>query len=221
MFAVPVKLGRARKELSFTAGLDEPTMIRALWASDQVILKNAMGEKFRRVFRRMSPTFTIQLLKSTEALASKIMSLRSIDDAALSFYFANALPIYAERYVTTGLDTLTLDSSPMTRLGAAYVAAGGAHTDIINITGAFVDYAADGAPGGTNYWTTGAGTANYNATTRVVTLKGSPGAAGTVVYVNWTFNGALVHLANPNLAHEGGWVGAAPLWDFPLELEGA
>jgi hypothetical protein len=217
-FQNPIKLGRPRKELSFTATIDEIDSLRIPWRNDEARIRNSAGEQFRRVFRRSSPNFSIMVPSATEATVQKIMGLRLIDDEPLSFYFASALKIHSERYLTTGLASLILDSSPMTRLGKAYVDAGGTHSDIIAIQGVFTTYDVGGAQGGTNYFLP---TGTYNAQTRVVTLDSSPGPIGTVVYVNWSYNGALVMMGNPALSHKGGDVSGTPLWDVSVELEGA
>jgi hypothetical protein len=214
-FQSPIKLGRARKELAFTVGIDEIDSLQVSYSNDEARVKNAIGEHFRRVFRKASPTWTIRVPDCTEATLQKIQSLRHIDYEPLSFFFANTLAVHSERYLTTGLASLTLDSSPMTRLGKAYVDAGGDHSDVIRIAGVFTTYDAGGAQGGTNYFS------SYNAQTRVVTLSSSPGAIGTEVFVNWTYKGALVLMGQPRVSHKGGDVSGTPLWDVSVELTGA
>ena len=218
-FQSPVKLGRPRKELSFTVDVDELSSISQAIGSEERIVRNAVGEAFRRVFRRTSAGFRIKpSFPTSDSLKSQLESLKSISDEPLSFFFASAWPIHSDRYVTDTATTVKLSSSPYTRLGKAYKDAGApGETDIIGISGVFADpngYDAGGAQGGTNLFV------SYAAATRIITIS-TPGPAGTVVFVNWTYNGALVHLRNFRARNRGGQVsGGAPLWDISLALEG-
>lgn len=217
-FASVFKIGRPRAELQFSGSVEAPSSFRL---AEQFIgskAENAQREVFARYYRRARPIFTLTLEKISDATFQKLLSISRITDTPLSLIWSNALPVLAERYILDTPTSLTLSSTPETLLGAYYKAAGGGETDIIVPTAVYTSYAADGNPGGTNYYTSG----SYSAATRTVTLGSSPGAAGTVVFVNYTFNGSLVHLLDkPEFTHQAGEGGALPLFDVTLKLEGA
>jgi hypothetical protein len=217
--AATFKLGRARQEISFSAVLELPEGIDLAHNRVQAKAENAAGEVFLRIRRRTRPRFSFRIEAAQEDLVQKLESLQHIADAPLSLIWADTRAIYSDRYATTATNKLVLQSSPMTLLGRDYVAAGGGHTDIVSPTGVFTTYDPAGVQGGTNYFSGGG---SYNATTREITLGSSPGAAGTIVFANWTYNGALVTLDRLTTRHAAGAVlSGLPLWDVALTLEGA
>jgi hypothetical protein len=214
----PVKLGRPRLEVPFTANINEPSTMVFKTSTFERFNKNVAGENFRSVLRRADKDIQLGVQDATEAIVEQLESLKHIADEPLSFYGFSDRNVYSERFTTDAALALTLKSSPMTRLGSAYVAAGGAHTDIISIQGVFIDYKFDGSQGPTNYFTAG----SYNATTRVVTLGSSPGVAGTVVYVNWRYKGILCWMGDFSPRPGAGVVSAGtPLYDFSINLKPA
>lgn len=213
--ASTIKLGRPRAEISFSAATGTPDGLDIQMNNVASRLENALGEIFVRTRRRRRPRFAFRLPKVAEALASQLEGLRSITDTHLALIWANARPVYSDRIAIDDTTHLTLPSTPETLLGKAYKDAGGGHNDIINVTGVFAAYDVAGAQETTNFWTGG----SYDSQTRIVTLGSSPGAAGTIVYVNWTYTGALVALANGSpRKHQAG--GEVDLWDISLDLEG-
>lgn len=220
-YSNPFKLGRPRNEISFTAGLEEAETLTVRNAAYDHFNRNVSGESFRNTLRSRDVSWILKFSKISDGLRLKLESLLHVADEPLGFLAFDSWPVWSDRYVLETADTLILKSNPMTLAGAAYKAAGGTNTDIIGISGVFAGYDPAGAQMTTNYFTTGGGLAGYDATSRRVTLKSSPGAAGTEVFVNWTYKGALVWLKPFQATHVGGFVTAAgPLWDATLELAG-
>lgn len=216
-FQSPVKLGRPRNEVEFTAGIDDPETLRVRTKTIERFNENSAGEVFRRVFRRVRPDYSITITDIQDALKEQIESLKHIADEPLSFFFADDHVVLSERIITTAIDTLILNSSPMTLLGTAYKAAGGGDADIIGISKVTAAYSPTGA--GADLF--GAGT--YDAATRTVVLgSGGPEPAGTPLFVNWTYKGALVFLGDIAPRHKGGNVsGTLPRWDLSISMRGA
>lgn len=213
-----IKIGRPRKELSFTGDVDGLSHFAQRIGTNEKMVRNAAGEAFRRVFRKQDADFRVRLaFPVSDSIKNQLESMKLIADEPLSFYFADAWPVYSDRYTLDTTTTFKLSTSPYAGLGTAYKAAGGADTDIIAITGVFTDYDVAGGQVSTNYFTSG----SYAAATRTVTLGSSPGAAGTVVYANWTYKGALVFMRPFQPQNRGAHVnGGGPLWAISLRLDG-
>jgi len=218
-FQDPIKLGRPRKELSFTADVDELGQIGQSIASSERTVRNAAGELFKRTFRKQMADFRVRpTFPTTDTLKNQLEGLKLIADEPLSFFFADDWPIIADRYTLDTPTTFKLSTSPYTRLGKAYKDAGGTDTDIINISKVFDTYKFDGEPGGTDHFAGG----SYDAVTRIVTLGSPPpGGIGSAIFANWTYKGALVNLRPFQPQNRGGNVSAgSPLWAVSLRLDG-
>lgn len=216
----PILLGRPRKELSFTALVDELQDMNQSVGSMEKIMRTSSGEAFKRVFRRQTALFRVRNgFPVSDSLKGKLEGLRVVSNEPLSFVFADDWPIFSDRYVMEdqggGSGTsIDLTSSPYTRLGTAYKAAGGGDTDIIKISRVSLLYDVGGAQADTNLFS------SYAAATRTVTLTGSQ-FAGVEIFVNWTYRGAEVLLGNMSHRNRGGHVSAGlPLWDISLRLDG-
>lgn len=213
------KLGRPRKELVFDGIVDGPARFQQRISAKEKRVRNSGGESFKRTFRKQMGDFSVLLSPPvSDSVKGQLESLRMVADEPLSFVFANDWPIHSDRQATTSLTTVKLKSSPFTRLGKAYKDAGGLDTDIIKITGVFTDYKVDGSQVSTNFFTGG----SYAADSRVITLgNGSPGPTNTIVFVNWTYTGALINFLDFRPAHIAGNIDAGTAqWGFALQLEG-
>lgn len=213
------KIGRPRKELEFDDDVDGPSVFAQRIGSTEKVVRNSQGEAFRRTFRRQNAKFRVRMASPvSDTIKNQLESMRLIADEPLSFFFADAWPIFSDRYTLDTTTTLKLSSSPYTRLGKAYKAAGGGDTDIIAITGVFTDYKVAGDQVSTDFFS-GGGT--YAADTRIITLGSSPGAAGTEVFVNWTYKGALAFMKDFQPRHTGGNISAGTAqWDISFQLDG-
>ncbi len=215
-FATAIKLGRPRNEKIFLANVDAVDTFAKNSRRVQSKGDNLSGETFIRVRRRAKPVFRIALPCVPQATFEEVLSLNRISNEHLSFIWADDIRVISDRYKTTGLTSLVLASDPSTLLGAAYVAAGGADTDIVNIDGVFTSYDPTGGQGGTNFF---AGGGSYDAATRTITLGSSPGPIGTEVFVNWKFNGSLVTITSMSERYKKGTQNL--LWNLNIGLEGA
>ncbi len=217
-FATTIKLGVPKNELSITSTSDGPDSIDIVTDNIETFDRNVSGSGFSRVFRRTYPTFTLNMPKVSEALLQKIMSLKRVTNTFLSFIWAGDWPWYSDYNTLDTTLTLTLPEDSSTRLAAAILAAGGTSADIITITGVFTTYDSAGGQAGTNYYSGGG---SYDASTRIITLHSSPGPIGTVVYVNWTYKGALVRIKGAiKASHKPGYVGSTNYYDVTIPLEG-
>ncbi len=218
-FQNPIKLGRPRKELSFTANVDELGRIDQQIGSQERIVKNSVGELFKRTFRKQMADFRVRPeFPTSDTLKNQLEGLKLIADEPLSFFFADDWPIISDRYTMETTTTFTLSTSPYTRLGMAYKAAGGGDADIISFTptggGVFLDYDATGGQVSTDLFSA------YAADTRIVTISPAQ-SVGTVVYANWFYKGALVNMRPFRPQNRGGNVSAGKaLWTVSLRLEG-
>lgn len=216
--ASTIKLGRPTKELSFDGAVYPigETLAYGV-APKQAKFENYLGEMFRRVTRKYSKTnYKLNIVAASNEEVMALTGMAGISDTDLSFIFANAWTIPSERYVMETTTTFTLESTAMQKLDYAYNALSGAAQ--INVTGVWTVYDAKGAqvdPGtGTNYY------ASYARATRVVTCA-TPGAAGTVVYVNWNYTGVLCSIASMNVKKNSRHLynNSNPAWDVDLTLE--
>lgn len=214
-----IKLGRVKKELSFDA-IDGPSRFGQSIGAEERVVKNAAGERFRRIFRRQSADFAVRLSPPvSDSVKLQLESMRLIVDEPLSFIFADDWTMFSDRYTLITTTTLKLSNSPYTRLGKAHKEApGGLDTDIINIDGVFTTYDVAGDQSGTNFFTGG----SYDAITRIITLgNGSPGPIGQQVFVNWKYKGALVFLRPFRPQHMAGNISAGTAqWNISLQLDG-
>lgn len=216
-FSSTIKLGRPRYEIEFTVN-EEPESFEITPNTIRNMNENLVGELFQRVRRRDRPKYKFSVRAIGDPLRQKLEGLKRITDTPLSLLFANSNSVYSDSVALESANTFYLPSDSHILLGQMYAAAGASFADVVGIAGVFTTYSADGSQSGTNYATG----CTIDPTTLLVTLATSPGAAGTTLFVNWTYKGALVYL-NPNSPK---WVFVAcnadgPLWNTTFELEGA
>ncbi len=220
-WASTFKLGRPRKELEFAGGVDGPARFQQQVKAIERKTRTASGEMYTRIFRKQHADFRAVLSPPvSDSIKSQLESMRLISDEALSLKFMDAWPIFSDRYVMkdegggTGL-TIKLSSSPFTRLGVKYKAAGGTDTDIITIQRVRLLYSVDGTQADANLFS------SYDALTKTITLTGVQ-FAGTALFVNWSYNGALVFFRDFAPTHMAGSISAGtPPWSFSLSFDGA
>lgn len=216
-FAFTMKLGSPTKEIELTVA----NGVYPIWpfgvTAGQVAAKvdNLVGEGMLSLHNKFKPRLRITLEACSPAMRDAIMSLYS--KKQLSFIYAENWAIYSEEVRTATTTTLTLPTNSHVRLDKAYNALSGAA-----IISNFAVYAVDhgfGTPGGTNYYTSG----SYARATGVITLGSSPGAAGTLVYVSYTYTGALVRFAAAPKSDAKGFTrptDGKDAWHIAADLEG-
>ena len=153
--------------------------------------QNVIAERFVNVFSQYTPRFRIMLDAASKKTRDAIRSIYAIADTHLSFVYAVDWAIYSERYPLITSTTFTMRTNPYQRLDKAYDDLSLAAT--LKAFAVFTTRDMRGAQGGTNFFTGG----SYNRQTRLVTLGSSPGAAGTIVYANYTYTGCLVEMTAP------------------------
>jgi hypothetical protein len=174
--------------MTLSAAVDCPNGdFMAKLAPEQEEVKNGVGETSTVLVRRAGGEWRLRIDGASEGLAEAFASLNHLKDPNISFIAWDGWAVNSDEYVTDGLYTVEpLESSPMLLLDKAYNAIGGAAQ--IAISGVFATRDLRGTQAGTNLYTGGAG---YARATGVISLGTSPGAIGSTVYVNWTYNGVL------------------------------
>lgn len=216
--ASTIKLGPVGSELSINTdalGLEYMTGGFSIKSrNEQAQSLNINKEKFTVLYRRLSKDYSLQFDDCSEDFMWALDSLNVLQDQNLSFIYANAWKVNSESYLTTSTTKLTLKTNPHLLLDQAYNAISGAAQ--VTITGVFTNADLKGAQATTNYYTSG----SFNRATWEITLGSSPGAAGTRVYVNYTYTGALVKLNGGVQVDKAGWhpTSSAPLWNARINL---
>jgi len=216
------KFGRPTAELSFDASVyPSGDTLSIQFGPKKVFVDNWLGELSQRMHRRLSyKSVSVTIHSASEEEVAALKSIAMIGDDYLSYIYANANPVYSERYTTTDTTHLTLKTNPYLRLDKRYNELGGAA--IVTIGGVWTGYDAKGAQvaPATNYYSGG----SFARATWIVTLGSSPGAAGTAVYVNYTYTGILCvidgDLSITRSAKGGAWNNSNPAWDITMKLRG-
>ncbi len=187
-FLNPVLLGTPGEEMSLNvtnqaliAGAFSETLGRT-----SVDLSTVVGDGFSAVHGRHRPKYKLTIPFANFTTLGAIRSMYAVGDSALSFVFADDWLIPTERYLTATTTTVQLDGSCYTKLDRLYDDL--SLSEIVKITGVFTDRNFRGAQVSSNLFAGG----SYDRQTRIITLGTSPGPAGTIVFINYTFRGCTV-----------------------------
>jgi hypothetical protein len=207
-FPTDFKLGPVGAEIVILGNdpVDNLSGFAVLSGNSQASTINVVDEERTVLHRRFQRAITIVAEEISESLMWSFDSLNSRLDQELSFLYADGWWVYSEPYYTDGLTHLTMKTNSHLLLHKA-LKAGGHAQDAIGISGVWLREDMRGLqaePGETNFYKTGSG-ASYDPATFGVTLSSSPGPIGTLVYVNWLYNGALVKIIPPGIQIE--WTG--------------
>lgn len=197
------KLGRPGFEYAFDA---PPDSFDVTWARMGADNRNLSGDLKERVIRTFAPTVKLKSGWWTKADVDNLASLLTITDTFLSFLCRDDWKIILEPDLPLTTSTVQIQRSSITRLSAAYVAAGLSST--ITVTGVYVQ--PDGS--GTNYYTGG----SYADATRTITL-GTALPDTRQTYVSYTYSGWLVRAKSGQTPITGGRVDLFTLGDMTLE----
>ncbi len=193
-FKTTISLGPPGKEMALTDANDaqivEPFQEAA--ARVEATAENVVGEAFTEVFSQYAPDFTITLDAANKKTRDAIRAIYAVADTHLSFLYADDWEAISERYILKTPTTFEVRTNPYQRLDKEYqdLALG----TIIDNFKVFSDRDMRAGQVTTDFF---AGGGTYNRDSRLITLATSPGPAGTVVFMNYTFEGCRVRIVGP------------------------
>lgn len=202
-FSTDFKLGPVGAEIVILSDdkIDNLSGFAAISGNSQAGTINVNDEEKTTVHRRFQKTFTLTAEEISEDLMWAFDSLNSRLDQELSFIYANAWKVNSEPYYTDGLNHVTMKTNPHLLLHKA-LKAGGHAQDAVVIAAVWDREDMRGlqaGPGDTDWY---GGSGAFDPATFGLTLTTSPGPIGTLVWVNWFYNGALVKIIPPGIQIE-------------------
>jgi hypothetical protein len=217
-----IKLGRATKEFSLTDANGAAPLpgFAGESGSPRAYIENtdSMGSEVVQG-ARIKPTYRLRIPFANDTTKEILEGLRAVPHF-LTFVFANEWLLPAQEYITDSLTTLTLIKNSFVQADIAYNTAGGAA--LLKNFQAWDTYSVDGTGGGgVDYYAAGGG-GSYARATGIITLGASPGAIGTTLYVNYTYDAALVRIVGKIRWRLGDHIATNGRmgWDLEVRLAG-